>query len=194
MPIDDAQYRTVLNTVEDAIYMTDDSRRFTWINSATERLFGYDRDAIIGTHLFEFLDDDQIETATANLRSLRSADTPDTITFEMEIPTKDGSTIPTETHATLLPGEGFSGTAGVIRDISERTERKRLSNGRTNASTGLRGSSPTTSEIPSPWPRGDSSWPARTVTAIISTPSRTPTSAWPPSSMTSPPSREPTSH
>ena len=125
MLLDDEQYRTVLNTVEDAIYMTDENRRFTWVNSATEQMFGYDRDSLIGTPLFDYLDNEQIEIAKENVRHLLSEDTPNTITFEMEVSTKNGSTIPTETRASLLPGEEFSGTAGVIRDISERNERQR---------------------------------------------------------------------
>ena len=125
MALANKRYRTVLNTVEDAIYMTDENRRFTWVNEATERMFGYDRDSMIGTPLFDYLDDEQIEMAKENIRYLLSEDTPNTITFRMEVPQKDGSTIPTETRASLLPGEGFSGTAGVIRDISERNERRR---------------------------------------------------------------------
>lgn len=125
MLLDDEQYRTVLNTVDDAIYMTDENRRFTWVNEASERMFGYDRDSMIGTPLFDYLDDEQIETAKENVRYLLADDTPNTITFEMEVSTKDGSTIPTETRASLLPGEGFPGTAGVVRDISDRNERQR---------------------------------------------------------------------
>ena len=125
MALANERYRTVLNTVEDALYMTDEHRRITWVNGATERMFGYDRDSLIGTPLFDYLDDEQIETAKENIRYLLSEETPDTITFEMEVSTKNGSTIPTETRACLLPGEGFSGTAGVIRDISKRKERER---------------------------------------------------------------------
>lgn len=118
------QYRTVLDAVEDAVYMTDENRRFTWVNTAAERLFGYDRDTIIGQHLFEFLTDEQIEVAKQNVAYLCSENKPDILTFEMEANRKDGTTFPAETRATLLPGNGFAGTVGIIRDISDRKERE----------------------------------------------------------------------
>jgi PAS domain S-box-containing protein len=119
------QCRTVLDAVEDAIYVTNENREFTWLNAAADRMCGVDRDADLGRHLFEFLDEDQIEIAKQNVEYLLSDETPDTITFEMEVARKDGTRFPAETRATLLPGDGFSGTAGIIRDVSDRKERKR---------------------------------------------------------------------
>ncbi|MFB6080383.1 MAG: PAS domain-containing sensor histidine kinase [Haloferacaceae archaeon] len=119
------RYRTILDTVDDTVYMLDGDRRFTWINAAAERMFGYDRETFVGRHLFEFLTDEQIETSRRNVEYLLADETPSVITFEMEPERKDGTTFPAETRATTLPGEEFTGTVGIIRDVSDRKERER---------------------------------------------------------------------
>lgn len=119
------QYRTMLDSVEDVIYMTDETRQFTWVNTAAERLLGYDRETLLGRSVLTFLNEDQVETAKENVEYLLAEDTPEVITFEMDVSRKGGTTFPAETRATLLPGEGFTGTVGTIRDISTRKERER---------------------------------------------------------------------
>jgi PAS domain S-box-containing protein len=119
------QYRTMLDSVEDVIYMTDANRQFTWINTAAEDLLGYDRETLLGQSVLAFLNDEQVERAKQNVEYLLSAETPDVLTFEMDVARKDGTTFPAETRATLLPGEGFTGTVGTIRDVSQRKERER---------------------------------------------------------------------
>ncbi|WP_436933555.1 PAS domain-containing sensor histidine kinase [Halovenus marina] len=119
------RYRTLLNSVDDAVYMTDENRQFTWVNQAMSERYGYDREEFVGSSIMEFLDDEQVKIAKENLAHLVDEDSPDVITFEMETQRKDGTTIPVETRSTLLPGETFTGTVGIIRDISERTKRER---------------------------------------------------------------------
>lgn len=118
------RYRTMLDTVEDVIYMTNEHREFTWINTAAEDLLGYDRETLLGQSVLVFLNDEQVEMAKENVEYLLSEETPDVLTFEMEVTRKDGTTFPAETRATLRPGEGFTGTVGTIRDVSERKKRE----------------------------------------------------------------------
>lgn len=118
-------YRTVLDAVEDAIYMTDANRRFQWINSAMAEMGGYNKEAIVGRHLFEFLYEDQKAAAERRFERLASDEGPDVLTFDMEVPRPDGTQFPAEIRAAALPGDGFAGTVGIVRDVSDRKERER---------------------------------------------------------------------
>ncbi|MFB6165974.1 MAG: PAS domain S-box protein [Haloarculaceae archaeon] len=121
-----AQYRTIVEAVGDAVYTIDAEGRFTLVNEALAEITGYDQDELIGEHVAKLMRDRDVETARETIRELLTAEAATQSTFEMEAVTADGEHIPCEDHMALLPTDsGFRGTAGVVRDISERTERIR---------------------------------------------------------------------
>ncbi|MFC6769669.1 PAS domain S-box protein, partial [Natrinema soli] len=117
---------TIIQALDELVYTIDAEGRFTFLNDALTSITGYDPDELIGDHVSTVLAEGDLETARDRIRDLLRADDPSR-TFEMAIETADDETIDAENHMALLPmvdGE-FAGTAGVIRDITERKERER---------------------------------------------------------------------
>ncbi|ELY78530.1 PAS domain S-box protein [Natrinema pallidum] len=117
---------TIIQALDELVYTIDETGHFTFLNDALTSITGYDPEDLIGEHVSTVMDEDDLETARDRVRDLLRAGDPSR-TFEMELETVDGDVIDTENHMALLPmadGE-FAGTAGVIRDITERKERER---------------------------------------------------------------------
>ncbi|WP_425600930.1 bacterio-opsin activator domain-containing protein [Haloterrigena alkaliphila] len=120
------RYETIIQAIGDPVYTLDASGDFRFINDAIEPLTGYDPETMIGEPVSEFMRPSDLERAQELVRELRREDKPYE-TFEMALETADGDAIEAENHVALLPTEDgeFAGTAGVVRDISERKERER---------------------------------------------------------------------
>ncbi|OLZ42490.1 histidine kinase [Natrinema saccharevitans] len=117
---------TVLQALDELVYTIDEDGEFTFLNDAIEGITGYEADDLIGENVSTVMDEADLETARDRIRDLRSAGEP-TRTFEMDLETVDGDVIDAENHMALLPSEDgeFAGTAGVVRDITDRKERER---------------------------------------------------------------------
>ncbi|MFD1565174.1 PAS domain S-box protein [Haloarchaeobius amylolyticus] len=117
---------TIIQALDELVYTIDADGYFRFVNDALTPLTGYDPDDLIGEHVSTVMAAEDLETAQDLIRELLHANEPSQ-TFEMTFETADGEVFDAETHMALLPmadGE-FTGTAGVIRDISERKERER---------------------------------------------------------------------
>ncbi|WP_339105260.1 PAS domain S-box protein [Haloterrigena salinisoli] len=120
------RYETIIQSIGDPVYTLDESGTVQFINDAIEPLAGYDPDALIGDDVSALLPPPDLERAREQVRDLLREDEPYG-TVETDFVTADGDVIETETHVALLPmddGE-FAGTAGVVRDITDRKERER---------------------------------------------------------------------
>jgi PAS domain S-box-containing protein len=119
-------YQTVIEALDDPVYVLDETGRFEYVNDAFTELVGYDRDRILGASTALIKDEDTVETAEEMLGQLLSSDGPDSVRFETEIQPKDGDSIQCEDHMGVLPydGDSFNGSVGVIRDISEPKARE----------------------------------------------------------------------
>jgi PAS domain S-box-containing protein len=117
---------TIIQALDELVYTVDAEGRFTFLNDALTSITGYEPETLIGEHVSTLMADGDLETARDLIRDLRRADEPSR-TFEMALETADGDAIDAENHVALLPTTdgGFAGTAGVIRDVTERTARKR---------------------------------------------------------------------
>ncbi|MFA9416250.1 PAS domain S-box protein [Natrinema sp. HArc-T2] len=117
---------TIIQALDEVVYTIDADGNFQFVNDALTQITGYDPADLIGEHVSTVMADEDIETAQDRIRELLSENEPSE-TFEMVLETVDGEVIDVENHMALLPmadGE-FTGTAGVIRDITERKERER---------------------------------------------------------------------
>ncbi|WP_338906453.1 PAS domain-containing sensor histidine kinase [Salinibaculum marinum] len=123
-----AQYWTILNTVPDMVYVLDPEFHFIFVNDAMADVTGYDRDELLGAHASLLFDDAAIEGGTWNRDQLRAGDIEFGYT-ETELKTAHDDRIPCEIRCQLLPEfddtDLGAGTAGVIRDVSERKARER---------------------------------------------------------------------
>jgi len=117
---------TIIQALDEVVYTIDADGNFQFVNDALTQIIGYEPDELIGEHVSTVMAAEDIETAQDRIRELLSKNEPSQ-TFEMVLETVDGELIDVENHMALLPmddGE-FTGTAGVIRDITERKERER---------------------------------------------------------------------
>ncbi|WP_193571727.1 bacterio-opsin activator domain-containing protein [Haloarcula sp. JP-L23] len=120
----------VIEALDDGVYALDDEGRFVFVNGGMADLTGYDADELLGEHTGVIKDRETVELAESKLAALLSSDGPDDVgtTFELELRRADDETVPCEDHMTVLygPDGEFRGTAGVIRDITERKRREEM--------------------------------------------------------------------
>ncbi|MXV63957.1 PAS domain S-box protein [Natronorubrum sp. JWXQ-INN-674] len=114
-------YETVVETIEDGIYVLDEDERFTTVNEAYAELTGYDREELIGEHASIIAD-----KTIRNLAQTVATEESDVSTIETEIRTKSSGRVPIEaTVAGLATVGGGRERVGVVRDITERRDRQR---------------------------------------------------------------------
>ncbi|MFB6125125.1 MAG: PAS domain S-box protein [Halanaeroarchaeum sp.] len=120
------RYATVVQASGDPVYTLDASGTVTFANEALVTMTGYDRAEILGSHVSKVMDDEHVGRGERLIRRILASETETRGTFEMDVHTKDGDTVACENHVAILPSEdGFRGTVGVLRDITERKERER---------------------------------------------------------------------
>ncbi|MDS0476922.1 PAS domain S-box protein [Natrinema sp. 1APR25-10V2] len=117
-----AKYETIVETIDDGIYVKDEDGYFTMVNEAYAELTGYTREELVGAHASLVVDEATIEQSQERLAA------PDeqigTPTMEAEIQTAEGNRVPAEgTFATLQTGDTQE-EIGVVRDITDRKRRE----------------------------------------------------------------------
>lgn len=124
------RFEEIINAVDDVVYALDDDGCFELVNDAAADLTGYDREELLGEHVGIIKDDATVDAAEEKLRSLLVGQSVET-TFEFSLQPKEGSDIPAEDHMTIVYDDdgSFTGTAGVIRDITAQQERQRKLSG-----------------------------------------------------------------
>ncbi|WP_415378519.1 PAS domain S-box protein [Halosimplex sp. TS25] len=120
------RYESIIEAVDDGVYALDDEGHFEVVNDALLDLTGYDREALLGEHTSVIKDEPTVQLAENKLRELVHGNAVET-TFELPLQPRSGEPIDAEDHMTMLTDEEgrFEGTAGVIRDVTDRKERER---------------------------------------------------------------------
>ena len=120
------RYETIVEAVGDPVYALDADGRFTYVNEALCQMTGYEHDELVDRHIGRIMTDEDVSAGEAVIRDLLDGGA-DHATLEMDVVTQRGDHVHSENHIALLPqsdGE-FTGSAGVVRDITERQERER---------------------------------------------------------------------
>jgi PAS domain S-box-containing protein len=116
------RYETILEAVDDPVYALDTDGRFTFVNSAAQREFGYGTE-IIGEYPTVGMRDADVERIQEQIEGLLVTDRR-SATAEFVLETADGGQKTVENRLALIGDDEFRGTAGVLRDITEREERR----------------------------------------------------------------------
>lgn len=125
------EYETLFDTVEDKLYVLDADGYFQLVSDPLARRLGYEPDALTGEHVSTVLTDETVAAGTNTLvERLRESAGEEIATdglgvgasgYEGAAVTNDGERIPVEIDLSLLPtDDGFRGSVGAVRDISER--------------------------------------------------------------------------
>ncbi|WP_436936290.1 PAS domain S-box protein [Halovenus marina] len=117
---DVTQFKRVVQTIDDGVYVLDDSFNIMMVNDAVESMTGYSRSELVGSNATMLTDEQTIQKA-ATISQLLTMSENDAMTITATIETADGETLPIETRFSVywFP-DGSYGQVGVIRDISER--------------------------------------------------------------------------
>jgi PAS domain S-box-containing protein len=117
------RHEQLLDTVGDPVYALDETGRFTFLNEAAKREFGYGEETL-GEHVSVGMAGADIERVQAQISELVETDR-GSATAQFDIETARGELRAVENHLALASGETVEGTVGVLRDVTEREERRR---------------------------------------------------------------------
>lgn len=120
------RYQAIVNAVADPVYTLDEEGRFTFVNEAMVEKLGYPRDELLGKHASIAVAEESVKRADEVIADLMKDEQTDKVTVELTKTPSDGSEFIGENHITLLdsPDGDTEGTAGVVRDITERKQRE----------------------------------------------------------------------
>jgi PAS domain S-box-containing protein len=104
----------LVEQASDAIFVADREGRYTAVNGAACRMLGYARDEIVGMSIRDVIQTEDIERFTRHKERLLEGDSE---LGEWTLRRKDGTYLPVEVSAKILPDERWQ---AFVRDISER--------------------------------------------------------------------------
>lgn len=114
--------RAILNTAVDAIITIDEQGTMRHVNAATERLFGYSRDELLGRNVSMLMPSPDREQHDQYIRNYLATGLAKIIGIGREVQAlrKDGSLIPVDLAVSESSIAGQRLFTGIIRDMSER--------------------------------------------------------------------------
>jgi diguanylate cyclase (GGDEF)-like protein/PAS domain S-box-containing protein len=115
------RFRSVTESAVDAIVSADESWQITSWNPAATRLFGYERDEVLGQSLRVLLPDDQVDVAGEYVRRAMSAPDHHRVSaIELLAVRRDGVRLPIEVSVGSWTVGGAAHFCAIMRDITER--------------------------------------------------------------------------
>ncbi len=118
-------YRHLVESAEDLIWQCDTEGRYTYLNPAWERTFGYKREEMLGRRYFEFMTEDRAECDKKVFTSVLQKDK--VFNYETVHIRKNGEPIDLSFTASYLIDESGEviGVQGTARDISQQKAAER---------------------------------------------------------------------
>jgi PAS domain S-box-containing protein len=115
----EARYRRIVETAAEGIWAVDASWRTTFVNRSLGRMLGYEPGAMLGRHIFDFMDEEARRAALAYMaRRERGVNEEHDFRFRR----CDGSALwaKLSTAAVLDEGGRFAGALAMVMDVTER--------------------------------------------------------------------------
>jgi len=119
MQVQPEHFRALLEAAPDAIVVFGADGRIALVNGQAERLFGFEREQLLGHDVDALVPDDERtpKSATELPRSLRRAQGH---TVELGARRRDGTRMPVEVNLSPIELDGERFTIAVVRDMTER--------------------------------------------------------------------------
>jgi PAS domain S-box-containing protein len=114
-PLGSAALHALIEQAPDAIFVADPDGRYRYVNEAGCRMLGYTRAELVGMTILETIAPAHAERLARSRTAMLEGPTR---TAEWLLRRKDGSFLPVEVNAKILPDDQWQ---GFVRDISERT-------------------------------------------------------------------------
>jgi PAS domain S-box-containing protein len=109
---------------EDVVTILDPDGTLTYASGSTQRVFGYDPDALVGENLFDYLHPDGREHAMETFFSC--VEESESVTTECRLKAPDGEWFNIEGRCrNMLDDDAIEGILVYLRDVTERKERAR---------------------------------------------------------------------
>lgn len=113
------QYRNLFENASDLIYIHDLEGRYISINQATERVFGYSKEEVLGMKIPQVVAPEDLGFARQKMAE-KLAGARQTV-YELTCMTKDGRRVPLEINSCVIYKDGVPvAIQGVARDVTER--------------------------------------------------------------------------
>jgi len=109
-------YRTLIEQASDGIFIADSRGHHVDVNITGHTMLGYSREEILAMHLSDLIPNEDLAAAPPRLDDMRAGKT---IVAERRLKRKDGTLLPVEVSAKILPN-GY--IQSFVRDITERKQ------------------------------------------------------------------------
>ncbi|MFC6764486.1 PAS domain S-box protein [Natrinema soli] len=120
------QYRVLVETASDAMYVLDDAGRVTIANEAFCELLDVDHDRVVGGHISTFISRSSFERGIKTVHQLHSG-SGESDYFECTLETHTDEQRVYEANVSVITDDTgeFAGSTAVIRDVTSRKQRER---------------------------------------------------------------------
>jgi len=113
------KYRTIVENINDALYIHDFMGNIIDVNENACKMLGYKREELIGANLSMIDSEENTRQLPERMKQLLDKDS---ILFKGQHVRKDSSMIPVEVSAKVVTREGNGIIQGFVRDITERKQ------------------------------------------------------------------------
>ena len=119
------RYETIVQTVTEPIYALDTEERFVRVNDGMVEELGYDREALLGSHVSMVADEDGVRRQEALIRELEAGDR-DRASTELQLEAADGTRRQYDISMAAIRDDGTLETTVVTaHDVTELREHQR---------------------------------------------------------------------
>jgi PAS domain S-box-containing protein len=119
---DDDDVASLLEYTQDRVVVVDRTGEFVWVNSAADRILGFEPDELVGESAFEYIHPDDVTRARAVFERVVTAEEETTETVRYRHCTADGSWVWLESRLSNLRNSTLGGYVVSSRDISEQMD------------------------------------------------------------------------
>ncbi|NHQ61100.1 PAS domain S-box protein [Chlorobium sp. BLA1] len=118
------KFRSIMEQMSEIVFITDSNGQISFISPAIEKITGYKQHEVVGQRFTDFLSEEEVPSALSAYKEVMLKQSISHV-IVLKFMKKNGTFFFGEVHVQYYHESGFSGTIGVIHDISERNRHER---------------------------------------------------------------------